>query len=45
LDNIDDKRLATLQETAAIWLEADDGKIQKALADGLLLEVKDGDQT
>jgi hypothetical protein len=45
LDHIDDKQLATLQETAAIWLEADEGKIQKALADSLLREVKDGDQT
>jgi hypothetical protein len=43
LDNIDDKQLATLQETAAMWLEADDGKIEKALADGILLEVEDGE--
>lgn len=43
LDNIDDKQLATLRETAAIWFEADDSKIEKALADGILLEVKDGE--
>jgi hypothetical protein len=43
VDNIDDKQLATLQETAAIWLEADDGTIEKNLAAGNLLEVKDGD--
>ena len=41
LDNIDDKQLATLRETAGIWLKADDGTIEKNLAAGNLLEVKD----
>jgi hypothetical protein len=43
LDNIDDKQLATLREAAAIWLKADDGTIEKNLAAGNLLEVKDDD--
>ena len=42
MDNIDDKQLATLQDSAAAWLEANDAQIAKARADGLLLEVKDG---
>jgi len=43
MDNIDDKQLATLQDSAAAWLEANDAQIAKARADGLLLEVKDGE--
>jgi len=42
MDNIDDKQLATLQDSAAAWFEANDAQIAKARADGLLLEVKDG---
>jgi hypothetical protein len=43
LDNIDDEQLATLREAAGIWLKADDGTIEKNLAVGNLLEVKDED--
>lgn len=40
LDNIDDKQLATLQEAAAYWLAADDKKLEQALKDGNLIEVR-----
>ena len=40
LDNIDDKQLASLQETAAYWLAADDTKLERALKDGILIEVR-----
>ena len=40
LDNIDDKQLASLQETAAYWLTADDKGLERALADKILIEVK-----
>jgi hypothetical protein len=40
LDNIDDDQLATLRETAALWLAADPQKIQRALKDELLIEVR-----
>lgn len=39
LDNIDDDQLLTLRETAAEWLAADAEKIEKAIKDGLLIEV------
>ena len=39
-ENIDDKLLATVKEVAASWLAADAGKIQKALTEGLLIEVQ-----
>ena len=42
-DNIDDKQLATLQETAALWLAADDARIERALTDGNLIEVRNDD--
>jgi hypothetical protein len=45
MDNIDDKQLATLQNAAATWLKANEAQIAKALADGGLLEVKDGKRT
>jgi hypothetical protein len=40
LDNIDDDQLATLRETAALWIAADAQKIEQALKDGLLIEVR-----
>jgi hypothetical protein len=40
LDNIDDDQLATLKETAALWLAADAGQIERAMKDGLLIEVR-----
>ena len=43
MDDVDDKQLATLQNFATAWLEANDAQIAKARADGLLLEVKDGE--
>jgi hypothetical protein len=39
-DNIDDDQLATLRETAALWIAADAQKIDRALKDGLLIEVR-----
>jgi hypothetical protein len=42
LDNIDDDQLATLRETAALWLAADAQKIERAIRDGLLIEVRHG---
>jgi hypothetical protein len=42
-DNIDDKQLATLQETAALWLAADNARLERALADGNLIEVRNDD--
>jgi hypothetical protein len=43
LDNIDDDQLATLRETAAVWLAADAQKIERAIKDGLLIEVRHDD--
>jgi hypothetical protein len=43
LDNIDDDQLATLRETAALWLAADAQKIERAIKDGLLIEVRHDD--
>ena len=40
LDNIDDDQLATLRETAAMWLATDGQKIERAIKDGLLIEVR-----
>jgi hypothetical protein len=42
LDNIDDDQLATLREAAALWLAANAQKIERAIKDGLLIEVRDG---
>jgi hypothetical protein len=39
-DNVDDDQLATLWDIAALWLQADAGKIARAIADGLLTEVE-----
>jgi hypothetical protein len=44
LDNINDDQLATLRETAALWLAANAQKIERAITDGLLIEVRDDDQ-
>ena len=44
LDNIDDDQLATLREAAALWLTANAQKIERAIKDGLLIEVRDGDK-
>lgn len=43
-DNIDDKQLMTLREIVASWFAADDKKITQALKDGLLIEVKHGNE-
>jgi hypothetical protein len=40
LDNIDDDQLATLRETAALWIAADAQKLERALKAGLLIEVR-----
>lgn len=37
--NIDDDELATAQEIAQIWLDADPRAIAKALADGIIVEI------
>jgi hypothetical protein len=39
-ENIDDKELANVRDVAASWLAADSKMIAKALAEGLLIEVK-----
>jgi hypothetical protein len=44
-DNIDDKQLMTLREIVALWLAADDRKIAQALKDGILIEVKHGQES
>ncbi len=43
-DNIDDKQLTTLREIVASWFAADDKKIAQTLKDGLLIEVKYGEE-
>ncbi|WP_349626968.1 type II toxin-antitoxin system RelE/ParE family toxin [Rhodopseudomonas palustris] len=42
--NIDDDELATAQEIAQIWLDADPSALDKALADGIIVEIGDGDE-
>lgn len=44
-ENIDRDELATLQEIAAGWLKANDLKLERSLADGVLHEVNDGWKT
>ena len=39
-DNIDADELTTLKEIAAVWLMADIAKIERAVAEGVLVEVK-----
>lgn len=38
-DNIDAGELATLKEIAAAWLKADAAKVDRAISEGLLVEV------
>ncbi len=40
LDNIDDKQLASLQEAAGYWLAADKKGLERALTNGILIEVQ-----
>ncbi len=42
--NIDDDELATAQEIAQIWLDADASALTKALADGIIVEIGHGDE-
>ena len=42
-DNIDDQELAVLREVSASWLAADAKMLGLALAQGLLIEVKNDD--
>jgi hypothetical protein len=44
LDSIDDDQLATLREIASMWLEANAKKIERAIKDGVLIEVRDADE-
>jgi hypothetical protein len=44
LDNIDHDQLATLREAAALWLTANAQKIEHAIKDGLLIEVRDDNE-
>lgn len=44
-ENIDDAELATLREIAASFLTASNAKIERALSDGILIEVKNGNET
>jgi hypothetical protein len=41
LDNIADDQLATLHEMATMWLATNAQKIERAIKDGLLIEVRD----
>ena len=41
--NIEDDELATLKDLAKAWLTADDQAIEKAIAAGVLVEVKNED--
>jgi hypothetical protein len=38
-DNIEDDELATMKEIAAAWLEADDARLDHAIAEGFLQEA------
>ena len=40
-DNIAADELETLKEVAAAWLSADDASLSRAVAKGILFEVKD----
>ena len=40
LDNIDSSQLASLQEAAGYWLAADATGFERALEDGILIEVR-----
>jgi hypothetical protein len=41
-DNIEDDELETMREIAAAWLAAAPADLLRAVADGVLLEVQDG---
>ena len=41
-DNIEDDELETMREIAAAWLAAAPADLLRAVADGILLEVQDG---
>jgi hypothetical protein len=43
-DNIDDDELTTLQDIAKGWLDADAMALARALADGLMQEVRYGEE-
>ena len=43
-ENIDDDQLNTLRETVAEWFSANEKKIARALADGILSEVHHGNE-
>jgi hypothetical protein len=40
--NVEDDELATAQEIARVWLEADSRALAKALTDGIIQEVNNG---
>ncbi|MBI5129926.1 MAG: type II toxin-antitoxin system RelE/ParE family toxin [Rhodopseudomonas palustris] len=42
--NIDEDELATAREIAQIWLDADRRALARALADGIILEIANGDE-
>lgn len=44
-ENIDDAELTTLREIAVSFLTANNAKIELALKDGTLIEVRDGSET
>jgi hypothetical protein len=43
-ENIDGDQLKTLREIVAAWFVADEKKIARALADGILIEVHHGNE-
>ena len=43
-ENIDGDQLKTLREIVATWFAADEKKIARALADGILIEVHHGNE-
>jgi hypothetical protein len=44
-ENIAEAELKTLREIALTFLNADNGKIEQALKDGTLIEVRDEDES
>jgi hypothetical protein len=44
-DNVNDDELETARDIAKGWLEATSGQIARALAEGLIQEVNDGNGT
>jgi hypothetical protein len=42
--NVEDDELATVQEIARVWLEADNRALAKALTDGIIQEVDNGEE-